>query len=77
MIVVFTASWASVWKVTSKELRNLDFGRFDLHIVDDAVDRPVIKRFGITLLPTVARVENGHITKSIPNLLSIDQLKDW
>ena len=77
LIVVFTASWASVWKVTVEALRKLDFARFDLHILDDATDRPEIKRHGITLLPTVALVENGRMTKSIPNMTSIDQIKDW
>ena len=77
LVVVFTASWASVWKVTSEELRKLDFARFDLRIIDDSTDRPEIKRHGIILLPTVALVENGRITKSIPNLASIDQIKDW
>ena len=77
LVVVFTASWASVWKVTVEELRKLDFSRFDLRIVDDWTERPEIKRHGITLLPTVALFERGRITKSIPNLMSIDQIKDW
>ena len=77
LVVVFTASWASVWKVTVEELRKLDFARFDLRIIDDSTDRPEIKRHGITLLPTVALVESGRVTKTIPNLTSIDQIKDW
>jgi hypothetical protein len=77
LVVVFTASWASVWKVTVEELRKLDFARFDLRIIDDSTERPEIKRHGITLLPTVALVESGRITKSIPNLTRIDQMKDW
>lgn len=77
LVAVFTASWASVWKVTVEELRKLDFGRFDLRIVDDSTERPEIKRHGITLLPTVVLVESGRITKSIPNLTRIDQIKDW
>jgi hypothetical protein len=77
LVVVFTASWASVWKVTVEALRKLDFSRFDLHILDDATDRLEIKRHGITLLPTVILVENGRITKSIPNLTTIDQIRDW
>jgi hypothetical protein len=77
LVVVFTASWASVWKVTVEELRKLDFARFDLCIIDDSTNLAEIKRHGITLLPTVALVESGRITKSIPNLTSIDQIKDW
>ena len=77
LVVVFTASWASVWKVTVEELRKLDFARFDLRIIDESTEHPEIKRHGITLLPTVALVENGRITKSIPNLTRINQIKDW
>ena len=77
LVVVFTASWASVWKVTVEELRKLDFARFDLRIIDESTEHPEIKRHGITLLPTVALVENGRITKSIPNLSRINQIKDW
>ena len=77
LVVVFTASWASVWKVTVEELRKLDFARFDLRIIDESTEHPEIKRHGITLLPTVALVENGRITKSIPNLTCINQIKDW
>jgi hypothetical protein len=77
LVVVFTASWASIWKVTVEALRKLDFARFDLRIIDDATERSEIKRHGITLLPTVALIESGRITKSIPNMTSIDQMKDW
>ena len=77
LVVAFTASWARVWSVTAEALKQLDFARFDLHILDDAIDRPEIKLYGITLLPTVALFENGVITKSIPNLTSIDQIRDW
>ena len=77
LVVVFTASWASVWKVTVEELRKLDFARFDLRIIDESTEHPEIKRHGITLLQTVALVENGRITKSIPNLTRINQIKDW
>ncbi|MEI7730764.1 MAG: hypothetical protein WCO56_14420 [Verrucomicrobiota bacterium] len=77
LIVVFTASWASVWKLTEETLKSLDFTRFDLCILDDAVDRQEIRRHGITLLPTVALVEAGHLTKRIQNMTSIEQLKDW
>ncbi len=77
LVVVFTASWASVWKVTVEELRKLDFARFDLRIIDESTEHPEIKRHGITFLPTVALVENGRITKSIPNLTRINQIKDW
>ena len=77
LIVVFTASWASVWKVTAEELQRLDFDRFDLSIIDDATERSEIKRHDITVLPTVALVENGRIAKSIPNLTSISQVEDW
>jgi preprotein translocase subunit SecG len=77
LIVVFTASWASVWKLTAVELRKLDFTRFDLCILDDAVDRPEIKRHGITFLPTVALVEAGQLTKRVQNMTSIEQIKDW
>src|ERR1043165_1173407 len=77
LVVVFTASWASVWKVTAEALRKLDFSRFDLKIIDDATDRPEIKHHGVPLLPTVALVENGRITRTIPNLTSVDQIKDW
>lgn len=77
LVVVFTASWASVWNLTAVELRKLDFARFDLCILDDAIDRSEIKRHGITLLPTVALLEAGQFTKRVQNLTSIAQIKDW
>lgn len=76
LIVVFTASWASVWKVTAEALKQVDRARFDLSIVDDT-DRATINKYGVTILPTVALIQNGRITKSVPNLTTIDQIKDW
>lgn len=77
LIVAFTASWASFWKLTESELQKLDKDAFDLCIVDDALEHSIVKSFGINFLPTVALVEHGKITKKIQNLSSIDLLKDW
>jgi len=77
LIVAFTASWASVWKLTAAELKKLDFSRFDLCVLDDALDHPEIKRHGIDFLPTVALVEGGQLTKRVQNMTSIEQIKDW
>jgi hypothetical protein len=77
LVVAFTASWASFWKVTASELQKLDKARFDLCILDMTVDGAEVRRFGITFLPTVALVENGVITKRAQNVASIEQLKDW
>ena len=77
LVVAFTASWASFWKLTEHELAKLDKTRFDLCILDEATDRDQIRKFGIDFLPTVALVEDGKLTKRIQNLASIDQLKDW
>lgn len=77
LIVAFTAPWASVWKLTEAELGKLDRTRFELCIVDAAVDREIVKTLRIDFFPTVARVENGKTTKRIQNLTKIDQLKDW
>jgi thioredoxin-like negative regulator of GroEL len=77
LVVAFTASWASMWKLTAEELKKLDKERFDLAILDQATHKTEIKRFGIAFLPSVALVENGKIVKSIQNLSSIEQIKDW
>ena len=77
LIVAFTASWASVWQVTAVELAKLDHEKYDVCILDDAVDHEELAAFGIKFLPTVALVENGKIIKSVQNMMSIDQLKEW
>jgi thioredoxin-like negative regulator of GroEL len=77
LVVAFTASWASFWKLTEQELAKLDKSRFELCILDENIDREQIRKFGIDFLPTVALVENGKITKRVRNLASIDQIKDW
>lgn len=77
LVVAFTASWASSWKLTEGELAKLDKTRFDLCIIDEATDREQIRKFGVDLLPTVALVEDGKIAKRVQNLVSIDQLKAW
>lgn len=77
LVVAFTASWASVWMLTEEQLKKLDFNRFDLRIIDDSIEPAEARRHGITLLPTVVLVESGRISKSIPNLTSIDQIRDW
>lgn len=77
LVVAFTASWASFWRVTEQELAKLDKTRFDLCILDADVDREQIRKFGVDFLPTVALVQDGQITKRIQNLANIDQLKDW
>lgn len=79
LLVAFTASWASVSKITLEELKKLDLSRFDLCILDDddAVDQPEIKRLGIDFLPTIALVEDGKLTKRVQNMMSIEQIKDW
>jgi hypothetical protein len=77
LVAAFTASWAPVWAVTHEELKKLDRERFDLMILDDAVDRSEIRRYGVDFLPTIALVEGGRITQRVQNLTSIDQIKDW
>ena len=77
LVVVFTASWASVWPITERELKKLDREKFDLCILDTSVDRDEVRRFGITFFPTVALVEKGTIVKSVRNLTAFDQLEDW
>jgi thioredoxin-like negative regulator of GroEL len=77
LVVAFTASWASFWKLSEQELRKLDKTRFDLCILDADHDREQVRKFGVDLLPTVALIEDGKITKRVQNLASIDQLKDW
>lgn len=77
LIVAFTASWASVWKLSAEELKKLDFSRFDLCILDEAVDRAELKRHGIDFLPTIALIEEGRITKRVQNMTNIDQIKHW
>jgi hypothetical protein len=77
LIVVFTAAWASTWKLTEAELKKLDISQYDLCIFDDAVDRSEIRRYKIDFLPTVTLVENGTITKRVQNMTSIEQIKDW
>lgn len=77
LIIVFTASWASFWKLTAEEIKKIDRERFDVAILDQATDQAQIRQFGITFLPTVALFENGQLTKRVQNLTSIDQIKDW
>lgn len=77
LIVVFTASWASFWKLTAEELSKLDKQRFDLAILDQATDEAEIRKFSITFLPTVALVEEGRITRKVQNLSDIAQIRDW
>jgi thioredoxin-like negative regulator of GroEL len=77
LIVVFTASWASAWKLTEQELKKLDFTKFDLCILDQSVDKDEIRKYGIDFLPTVALFEKGKIVKKVQNLSNIEQIKDW
>ena len=77
LVVAFTASWASVWKLTEQELKKLDLTEFDLCILDQAVDQDEIRSYGIDFLPTVALVKDGKIMKRVQNVTNIEQLQDW
>jgi hypothetical protein len=77
LVVAFTASWASAWMLSGEELKKIDRERFDLVILDDAVDHAEIQTFGVDFLPTVALIEGGRITRRVQNLTSIDQIRDW
>ncbi len=76
LVVAFTASWASFWKITSQELSKLDKTKYDLCILDNSVDKVEIQKFGIKFLPTVVIIENGKIIKTIQNLSKIEQLNN-
>ena len=76
LVVAFTASWASFWKITEEELAKIDLSTFDLSIKDQEIDKDEIQKFGIKFLPTVLVIENGKITKQIQNLSKIEQLKE-
>ena len=77
LVVAFTASWASVWIATCEELRKLDRDKFDLCILDGAVDSDEISQWGVRFFPTVALVQDGEIIDQVQNLTNIDQLADW
>ena len=69
------APWAPVWKATEAELAKVDKSKYDILLVSADKEKDKMRRLGVNIVPTVLVIQSGKTIKSVPNMLSIDQIQ--
>jgi hypothetical protein len=75
LLVAVYAPWAPVWQATEAELAKVDKSKYDILLVSADREKDKVRTLGVNIVPTVLVIQDGKTIKTLPNMMSIDQIQ--